>query len=287
MEPIGKPLETVRSVPELIVVLKDAMECYMALYTECKILHRDISDNNILVVRDEDGIHGLLIDYDCAVDLEKPRQTMRPERTGTLPFMSVGNLEQLPIPRTPLDDWESLLYLVCWLGTFGINDKYNDAITKTPRITKFPINNWRNGDEMMIAEAKRGHMDSERIFSEYILSNFDKDQDPLELLRDLAMDLHERLFFNMKLSNDAINCHGALGHNPKKKRQRELATIQEDSQESDSSYEPGELDDPFAGAFEPVEPNDPFAERVPHADAISKDLLKVLKRFAKQAKKVL
>ncbi|KAI9500108.1 hypothetical protein BX070DRAFT_255459 [Coemansia spiralis] len=109
-------------------------------------------------------------------------------------------------------------------------------------------------------------------------AKFDKPQDPLKLLFDLAMDLHERLFFNLKLSNDAINCHGALGHNPKKKRQRELATIQEDSQESDSSYEPGELDDPFAGAFEPVEPNDPFAERVPHADAISKDLLKLTLR---------
>ncbi|KAI9500109.1 hypothetical protein BX070DRAFT_230809 [Coemansia spiralis] len=279
MEPIGEPLETVRSVPELIVVLKDAMECYMALYTECKILHRDISDNNILVVREGSSIRGLLIDYDCAIDLEKPRQTMRPERTGTLPFMSVGNLEQLPIPRTPLDDWESLLYLVCWLGTFGINDKYNDAITKTSRTTDFLINYWRVGNEMMIAEVKRGHMDSEHVFAKHILSNLDKDQDPLELLRDLAMNLHGYLFFNPRLSgDDRINCHGAVEHDPKKKKQLELATIQEDSQESDSSYEPGELDDPFAGAFEP---------RVPHADAISKDLLKVLKRFAKQAKKVL
>ncbi|KAI9500096.1 hypothetical protein BX070DRAFT_237801 [Coemansia spiralis] len=107
------------------------------------------------------------------------------------------------------------------------------------------------------------------------------------------MDLHERLCFNLKLSNHTTNCHGAVEHDPKKKRQRELATIQEDSQESDSPYEPGELDDLFV---EPVEPDifvdpfgriDPFAKRVPHADAISKDLLKVLKRFAKQAKKVL
>ncbi|KAJ2620760.1 hypothetical protein GGI26_004748 [Coemansia sp. RSA 1358] len=132
MEPIGEPLETVQSVPELIVVLRDAMECYTTLYAECKILHRDLPGNNILIVRDKNGIHGLLIDYDCAVDLEKPRRTTRPERTGTLPFMSVGNLEQLPIPRTPLDDWESLLYLVCWLGTFGINDRRSDTITKTP-----------------------------------------------------------------------------------------------------------------------------------------------------------
>ncbi|KAJ1841027.1 hypothetical protein LPJ70_004387, partial [Coemansia sp. RSA 2708] len=124
MTPIGEPLSSVRSVPELIVVLHDVMRCHAALYDECQILHRDISDNNILIVRPKSGgIHGMLIDFDCAVDKSVTKRFTRPECSGSLPYMNVGNLERLPIPRTQLDDWESVIYLICWLGAFGINDE--------------------------------------------------------------------------------------------------------------------------------------------------------------------
>ncbi|ORX65375.1 hypothetical protein DL89DRAFT_218046, partial [Linderina pennispora] len=53
MSPIGEPLETVEPVHELIVVLGDAMRCHTEVLQRCNILHRDISDNNILVVREE------------------------------------------------------------------------------------------------------------------------------------------------------------------------------------------------------------------------------------------
>ncbi|KAJ1675037.1 hypothetical protein EV182_002059, partial [Spiromyces aspiralis] len=71
MEPVGKPLRFLESVPELIIVLRDAMRCHGAILSVCSILHRDISTNNILVVRPESGhIRGMLIDFDCAVDME-------------------------------------------------------------------------------------------------------------------------------------------------------------------------------------------------------------------------
>ncbi|KAJ1719637.1 hypothetical protein LPJ61_006274, partial [Coemansia biformis] len=116
MTPIGKPLCEVESVPELIIVLFDVMRCYMAINNECGVLHRDISENNIMIVRPIGGhIHGLLIDFDCALDTSVEGRAVRPEQIGTLPFMSVANIEELQIERTALDDWESLLYLVCWL----------------------------------------------------------------------------------------------------------------------------------------------------------------------------
>ncbi|KAI8318785.1 hypothetical protein GQ54DRAFT_299889 [Martensiomyces pterosporus] len=65
-------------------------------------------------------VHGALIDFDCAISVGVDRKA-RPERTGTLPFMSVLNLEANWFEHTELDDWESLLYLVCWLATLGIN----------------------------------------------------------------------------------------------------------------------------------------------------------------------
>ncbi|KAJ1676106.1 hypothetical protein EV182_008872, partial [Spiromyces aspiralis] len=67
MQPVGRPLWLVESVPELIIVLRDAMKCHSVILSECGILHRDISTRNILVVRPESGhVRGMLIDFDCA-----------------------------------------------------------------------------------------------------------------------------------------------------------------------------------------------------------------------------
>ncbi|KAJ2495500.1 hypothetical protein GGH96_006365, partial [Coemansia sp. RSA 1972] len=107
MSGVGEPLKTVRSIPELIVVIYDVMRCHMAILEHCQILHRDISEANILVRRDGTGIHGMLIDFDHAVDITNDGYAKRAERTGTLPFMSVNNLENIQPKRTALDDWET------------------------------------------------------------------------------------------------------------------------------------------------------------------------------------
>ncbi|KAJ2626132.1 hypothetical protein GGI26_000216 [Coemansia sp. RSA 1358] len=112
MTPIGQRLRKVDSAAELVIVLNDAMVCHNAINERCGILHRDISANNILVVREKGKpIQGMLIDFDCAIVESDKSASIRPERTGTLPFMSIANLERMDIQRTVLDDWESLLYL--------------------------------------------------------------------------------------------------------------------------------------------------------------------------------
>ncbi|KAJ2797263.1 hypothetical protein H4R20_005247, partial [Coemansia guatemalensis] len=121
MTPIGRRLQSIETVPELLIVLHDVMRCHTAINDVCGILHRDISVNNIMAVDTDQGIRGLLIDYDCAIDKSITKEPVRCERTGTLPFMSIANLSKLPIPHSALDDWESLLYLICWVGTFGIS----------------------------------------------------------------------------------------------------------------------------------------------------------------------
>ncbi|KAJ1718240.1 hypothetical protein LPJ61_006740, partial [Coemansia biformis] len=64
----------------------------------------------------------MLTDFDCAVRTGgATRGQQNPDRTGTPPFMSIGNLELSSVERTSLDDWESLIYILCWLGTIGIN----------------------------------------------------------------------------------------------------------------------------------------------------------------------
>ncbi|KAJ1718297.1 hypothetical protein LPJ61_006710, partial [Coemansia biformis] len=66
MSPIGESLEHVRSEDELIIAVCDAMEAHAAIHRECKILHRDISINNILLRRVGDVVGGMVIDLDRA-----------------------------------------------------------------------------------------------------------------------------------------------------------------------------------------------------------------------------
>ncbi|KAJ2490966.1 hypothetical protein GGI11_009172, partial [Coemansia sp. RSA 2049] len=146
LDTYGEHLKTLKNENELIMVLADAMLCHNTILEKCKLLHRDISDNNILVVRSSRNessaktkdlqeplakdpsscppVRGLLIDVDYAALVEPDSGCSgRDHRSGTLPFMSIHNLSGESGRRTALDDWESLLYLACWLGTFGIARK--------------------------------------------------------------------------------------------------------------------------------------------------------------------
>ncbi|KAJ1718674.1 hypothetical protein LPJ53_006384, partial [Coemansia erecta] len=71
----------------------------------------------------DDGkdVRGLLIDFDHAVDLSASNYAPHLDRSGTLPFMSVNNLEANVELITGLDDWESAFYMLCWIGTYGFN----------------------------------------------------------------------------------------------------------------------------------------------------------------------
>ncbi|KAJ2673454.1 hypothetical protein GGI25_004716 [Coemansia spiralis] len=268
MSPVGEPLETVRSVRELLIVLRDVMKCHFEIFTRCKILHRDISNNNILLVRDgNDDVHGLLIDFDCAIDSSLVGSNRRPERTGTLPFMSVANLENLPFERTMLDDWESLLYLVCWLGSYGIND----TVPRRDDACKLPIRDWSVGQNVdKIADTKRYHLSTDANFSNFIIDKFNTAQPGYNLLQAVVEELHWTLFFNETIDRNE-NCRGSQKYRLK----------------ASSKYA-------LIGGFRgmgisrnqiPSEDIDPFVERTKYAKEISEQLLEVLEKYVEEAKK--
>ncbi|KAJ2695634.1 hypothetical protein GGH99_000027 [Coemansia sp. RSA 1285] len=190
MSPVGHSVKTVRNEKELIVVLAEAMRCHSSILGRCGILHRDISTNNILVVRsggpnasaDTDASvfdrpsssplpRGLLIDFDFAIEVGISERTARPERSGTLPYMSITNLLNLRTKRTALDNWESLLYVVCWSATVGICS--NDRATNAD-LEDLSICQWRTGAPKIIADTKRKHIDSTSGFKNLIAREFRK-----------------------------------------------------------------------------------------------------------------
>ncbi|PIA16835.1 hypothetical protein COEREDRAFT_7985 [Coemansia reversa NRRL 1564] len=199
------------------------MRCHSSILNRCGVLHRDISTNNILVVREsQDALpRGLLIDFDFAVPVDREKRAARPAQSGTLPYMSIANLENIDTARTALDDWESLLYVVCWLATFGISSSYRNADAE---LENSPICQWRVGEENSIAETKRGHMDTERTFASHIVKHF---QSEYKLLRRLATKLHKALFSH-------VGCGGAIDISSLKK----ILSLS-DSEDSDHFDTPG------------------------------------------------
>ncbi|KAJ2841815.1 hypothetical protein J3B02_005769, partial [Coemansia erecta] len=112
MTPMCKPLQNIDSVDKLIVAVADAMTVHNAIAERCNILHRDISIYNIMYTSlPNNTVRGVLVDFDCAKRIDIEEENLRPERTGTFPYMSINNLLASNVKRTQLDDWESLLYV--------------------------------------------------------------------------------------------------------------------------------------------------------------------------------
>ncbi|KAJ2770554.1 hypothetical protein IWQ56_002121 [Coemansia nantahalensis] len=266
MSPVGAPLLAVNSPDELIVAVCDAMVAHTAIVRQCGILHRDISINNILVRRTGGKVGGMLIDFDNATRLDVEHVAAQPDRTGTLPFMSVGNLENSKVARTSLDDWESCIYLLCWLGASGVND--DDQ--KCPRDKPLKqILKWLYGSKDDILTEKRDHMDTTKRFKNNILAEFIDDKQ-YDGLRDLAKALHKTLFFNEKVSP---LCRGSLVNDE----------ALEDLDEGKLSLK--DFLDANIGIDVSVDikATDPFARRAKFADEIVDDLMKTFREARDRA----
>ncbi|KAJ2251561.1 hypothetical protein GGI13_003778 [Coemansia sp. RSA 455] len=174
---------------QVIVAVADAMIALNAAYDKCKILHGNISDRAILLQQTVDGIKGILAEFDYAnyagdsAGVDKVPELML--------FQSIRSLEDPKAVRTLLDDLESLLYLVCWLGTFGVNQAQRAAyVAGLPKDPDLPILEWNRGTATQIAKAKRFHMSTPVDFFGSIVSKM-RENSPL---RPLAEDIHMALF---------------------------------------------------------------------------------------------
>ncbi|KAJ2776093.1 hypothetical protein H4R18_005856, partial [Coemansia javaensis] len=203
---VGKPFKTIESVPELISVVADVMECHTAILERCGILHRDLSTGNILVRRDEnERARGMLIDFDHAIRTNNKGHVPHAERTGTWPFLSINNLENVdpfrhPASRnnavTALDDWESLIYILCWVGTLGWNSKTRALVVRGKARV---IDAWDTPPMAIIADAKRLRLQNSNGFK--TITNQFLNVPGREDLQQLAKNLHRILVCEHKNEN--------------------------------------------------------------------------------------
>ncbi|EFQ97876.1 FunK1 protein kinase [Nannizzia gypsea CBS 118893] len=90
VSPAGRALHRFKKISELLCALRDAVKAHRSLYLKGNILHRDISENNIIITDPQktDGVTGMLIDLDLAKELSSGSSGARC-RTGTMEFMAI------------------------------------------------------------------------------------------------------------------------------------------------------------------------------------------------------
>ncbi|KAJ2732723.1 Mitochondrial matrix iron chaperone [Coemansia sp. BCRC 34962] len=191
---VGNMVSAADDQNQVVVAVADVMAALDAAYSKCKILHGNIGDQAILLRKTADGIKGVLAEFDYA--------SFGDDGTAEVPelmiFRSILSLENAGRCMSRLDDMESLLYLVSWLGTFGINRTERTeyaadyaARCAAGRKPHLPILSWNQGTVAQSAQHKRNHMDTAKDFEVNILSNMRHGP-----LRNLAKDLHKALFLH-------------------------------------------------------------------------------------------
>ncbi|KAM0797036.1 hypothetical protein BDR22DRAFT_882293 [Usnea florida] len=192
ISPAGRPLCDFESPMELLKALRDAIKGHRSLFIKGNILHRDISENNIIITDPtQAGCYtGLLIDMDLAELFESGRSGAR-FRTGTLTFMAIGVLQGAA--HTYRTDLESFFYVLLWLcarrswenGKIAhIEPKELKAKKESSRLHK-----WYTGTYDDIATMKLGHMSG---MIENVLGEFPQS---FHFVRDLCRIFHSTLFF--------------------------------------------------------------------------------------------
>ncbi|KAG6858864.1 hypothetical protein C0995_013334 [Termitomyces sp. Mi166 len=109
----------------MIEIVRDASIAHEQAARLAKVLHRDISNGNIMFKRDKgnrDKVQGYLIDWDLSLDLalvDAGSAEAQPERTGTWQFLAIRLLESdqgEPVVQDRIDDVESFYHLLLWMA---------------------------------------------------------------------------------------------------------------------------------------------------------------------------
>ncbi|KAF9514952.1 hypothetical protein BS47DRAFT_830653 [Hydnum rufescens UP504] len=128
------PMTEIRTADDLMSVMRDIALCHRWLYRVTGILHGDINMNNIMIRRDGAKVVGVLIDYDLAIDINKPSSTSL-ERIGVRRFMAIDLMKGSLIPHHARHDMEAMHWVLVWF-TF----RYEDG--EEIRATRRPLEKW-------------------------------------------------------------------------------------------------------------------------------------------------
>ncbi|KAG6814694.1 hypothetical protein H0H93_012568 [Arthromyces matolae] len=125
-----KKLWEAPSAEAFMDIFVDCVECHYHAYTEGRVLHRDLSENNLMFKFGADShVRGVLNDWDMASRVDENGENAvsnATHRTGTIPFMARDLLvDGTPPPHLYRHDLESFFYILVWAAVnynFGADD---------------------------------------------------------------------------------------------------------------------------------------------------------------------
>lgn len=187
ISPAGRALSDFNTIEELLTALRDSIKAHSSLYLKGQILHRDISEHNIIITdpKKANGLTGMLIDVDLAKAVGSGRTGAR-HQTGTMEFMSIQVLRK--VAHTYRHDLESFFYVLLWVcGRRVWQREFRCNMKDRPESNL--LNLWYAGDFDSIARSKEYCM-SLNGFSE-LLKEFPR---VLDCTKPLCEELREILF---------------------------------------------------------------------------------------------
>jgi hypothetical protein len=205
VSPAGRPLHAYRSVRELLEALRDAIAGHRSLLENGNILHRDISENNIIITDHtaKGDSKGRLIDLDLAKELDS-MPSGASHRTGTMQFMAIEVLQGKG--HTYRHNLESFFYVFIWLcirygheeagdrlEAAGANESKPNKRRVRPAKTSI-LRGWYTGTYAEIANIKRGHMVGFEDVTAQFAPEFTNLKDLAEDLRDVLFPIRGKLF---------------------------------------------------------------------------------------------
>lgn len=197
VSPAGRPLHSYQSVKQLLGALLDAIRAHKSLFEDGEILHRDISENNIIITdaATKGDTRGMLIDLDLAKELDS-YPSGASHRTGTMQFMAIEVLQGKG--HTYRHDLESFFYVFIWMciryefediGEISGSLRSTTKKIRTRSISTSRLQKWYTGSYTDIARIKTGDMHQNGF--EHIIAEF---APQFENQKQLARDLRSALF---------------------------------------------------------------------------------------------
>ena len=186
VSPAGRVISEFRTIKELLESERDAIKAHRSLYVKGRILHRDISPNNIIITNPEtaNGFKGMLIDLDLAKVRDSGPSGAR-HQTGTMQFMAVEVLRK--IDHTYRHDLESFFYVLLWMCA---RQSWNNGFGVGQEPPKESIlREWEIGSFKVIASVKRGHMTVNGM--DEIMDEF---PEAMEVVKPLCLKIRTILF---------------------------------------------------------------------------------------------
>ena len=117
---------------------------YRWLYEIPKILHRDISLDNLMLRKQGDNIYAVLNDFDLAVSADVKSMSSK-HRTGTKPFMAIDLIHPDPTVHLYRHDLESMFYVLVW-----ITSRFHDG----QEIMDPPLQEWADSGSATLLREK-------------------------------------------------------------------------------------------------------------------------------------